>query len=140
MRPAAATALAFAALALSGCGQLDLSPEGDPSRVLVGRVELSDGAVLPNDATLTVRVVDKSSIGMPPQVLGSQTVRNPGGGAPIEFRVEYRAEDDVLRRGLNIEARVSYGGKVRYYNQNGYAVTLGNASDIHRIGVQPAGQ
>jgi uncharacterized lipoprotein YbaY len=140
LRPAAATALVFAALALSGCGQLDLSPVGDPARVLVGRVELSDGAALPDDATITVRVVDTSNIGMPPVVLGSQTTRNPGGGAPIEFRIEYRAEDDVLRRGLNIEARVSYGGKVRYYNRNGYAVSLGNAADIHRIGVQPTGQ
>lgn len=140
MRPATLIALAGTALALSGCGQLDLTPESDPARVLVGRVELSDGAVLPDDATLTVRVIDKSNIGMPPQVLGSQTVRSPGGGAPIEFRVEYRAEDDVLRRGLNIEARVSYGGKVRYYNRNGYAVSLGNAADVHRIGVQPTGQ
>jgi uncharacterized lipoprotein YbaY len=140
MRRAGAFAAVLAALALSGCGQLDLTPEGDPGRVLVGRVELSDGATLPDDATLTVRVVDKSNTGMPPQVLGSQTVRNPGGGAPIEFRVGYRAEDDVLRRGLNIEARISFGGKVRYYNRNGYAVTLGNAADVHRIGVQPTGQ
>jgi len=128
---------ALAALAFAGCGQLDLTPEGDPARVLAGRVELGDGAALPAGSTITVRVVDGSIAGMPPQVLGSQTLRNPGGGAPIEFRVEYRAEDWLLRQGLNVEVRVSYDGKIRYYNRNHYAVTLGNAAGVHRITVNP---
>ena len=85
-----------------------------------------------------MRVVDTSAIGMPPVVLGSQTITNPG-VAPIAFRVVYRAEDEALRVGLNVEARISYGGKVRYYNVNNYAVTLGNAADVHRITVIPTG-
>lgn len=137
MKIAPGIVAALAALTFAGCGQLDLTPEGDPARVLAGRVELGDGAALPAGSEITVRVVDGSIAGMPPQVLGSQTVHNPGGGAPIEFRVEYRAEDWLLRQGLNIEVRVSYGGKVRYYNRNRYAVTLGNAADIHRITVNP---
>ena len=87
---------------------------------------------------ITVRVVDLSTTGMPPEVLGSQTFRSAG-AAPIEFRVLYRAEDDLLRRGLNIEARISIDGKVRYINTNNYAVTLGNAADPHRITVNPIG-
>jgi len=135
-------ALAFlaaaAALALAGCGHLELSPEGDPSRVLTGQVELAAAESLPADAVVTVRVVDAAVPGMPPEVLGSQTIRNPG-AAPIAFRVEYRAQDDVLRRGLNVEARVSVGGKVRYFNLSRYVVTLGNAADPHRIYVNPVG-
>ncbi len=129
-------ALVAAALAFSGCGQLDLTPEGDPGRVLTGRIELSDGAALPADSVVTVRVVDPTNTGMPPEVLGSQTLQNPGAG-PIEFRVVYRAEDEVLRRGLNIEARVSTGGKVKYFNMNKYALTLGNAAAPHPITVNP---
>jgi uncharacterized lipoprotein YbaY len=125
-----------AALALCGCGQLDLTPEGDPGRVATGRIELGDGAVLPADSVVTVRVVNPTSTGMPPEILGSQTLTNPGAG-PIEFRVVYRAEDDLLRRGLNIEARVSTGGKVRYFNANQYALNLGNAADPHVITVNP---
>ena len=75
---------------------------------------------------------------MPPIVLGSQTITNPG-TAPVAFRVEYMADDDRLRLGLNIEARVSFGGRVRFYNLNRYVVTMGNASDLHRIDVNPAG-
>ena len=73
---------------------------------------------------------------MPPEVLGSQTIRNPG-VVPVAFRVEYRAEDDVLRRGLNVEVRVAWGGKVRFVNLNAHAVTYGNAADTHRITVNP---
>jgi uncharacterized lipoprotein YbaY len=129
---------AAAALALSGCGQLDLTPEGDPGRVVRGRIDLVHVAALPPDTVVTVRVVDASVVGMPPNVLGSQTLRDPG-SAPIGFRVEYRAEDELLRRGLNIEVRISYGGKVRYFNRNRYALTLGNAADELRITVDPAG-
>jgi uncharacterized lipoprotein YbaY len=128
-----------AALALSACGHLDVSPEGSPLRVLTGQVELGDAMALPADTTVTVRVVDMTAAGMPPQVLGSQTITNPG-AAPVAFRVEYTADDETLRRGLNIEARVSFGGRVRYYNVNRYAVTLGNASDPHRVTVTPAGR
>jgi uncharacterized lipoprotein YbaY len=129
---------AVAVAAFSGCGQLDLAPEGDPSRVLTGEVSWGDPAALPADAMVTVRIVDASRVGMPPDVLGSQTIRNPG-AAPVLFRVEYRAVDDVLRRGLNVEVRVSWGGKVRYFNMNGHAVTFGNAADTHRITVNPVG-
>ena len=129
---------AAAALALSGCGQLDLTPEGDPSRVAKGRIELGEAASLPADTVVTVRVVDASVAGAPPEVLGAQTLRSPS-TAPIAFRVEYRAEDELLRRGLNIEVRISYGGKVRYFNRNRYALTLGNAADEHRITVNATG-
>jgi uncharacterized lipoprotein YbaY len=134
MKSTFAILAAAAALALSGCGQMDLTPEGDPGRVLTGTVDIGEEIALPTDTTVTVRVVDASNPGMPPVVLGSQTITNPG-VAPIAFRVEYRAEDEVLRQGLNVDARISYGGKVRYYNLNQYAVTLGNAADEHRISV-----
>jgi uncharacterized lipoprotein YbaY len=130
--------LAATALILCGCGQMDLTPEGDPARVLTGTIDVGQETALPQDTTVTVRVVDMSNASMPPVVLGSQTIRNPG-VAPIKFRVEYRAEDEVLRVGLNVDARISYDGKVRYYNANKYGVTLGNAADEHRITVVPFG-
>ncbi len=131
--------LALAAFAAPGCGHLDLSSEGDPLRVLAGQVEIAGQAPLPSDASVTVRVVDMSDAGVPPRVLGSQTIERPA-SSPVAFRVEYRAKDEILRRGLNIEARISSGGRVQYYNRERYAVTLGNASDPHSITVVPAGR
>jgi len=125
---AAAAALAL----LAGCGQLDLTPEGNPARVLVGQIQLGDAAPLPPDASATVRVVDANQLGQPPVVLGSQTLTHLG-TPPLDFRVEYQAVDELLRQGLNIEVRVSYGGRVRYFNRNRYAVTLGNVADVHRV-------
>ena len=139
MRPMLGFLSLAAALALAGCGQLDLTPEGDPSRVLSGEVDMGNDVTLPADTVVTVRVVDASAAGVPPQVLGSQTLTNPG-AVPVPFRVEYRAEDELLRRGLNIEVRVSFGGRVRFFNKNNYAVTLGNAADTHRVSVNPVGQ
>jgi uncharacterized lipoprotein YbaY len=138
MKPLLGFLAAVAALGFSGCGQLDLTPEGDPARVLTGQVEIGEDAALPADTVVTVRVLDATAVGMPPQVLGSQTINNPG-VAPIRFRVEYRADDDLLRRGLNVEARISFGGKIRYFNLNRYVVTLGNAAEAHRISVHAAG-
>jgi uncharacterized lipoprotein YbaY len=129
---------AAAALGLSGCGHLDVTPEGDPARVLTGQVQIGENIALPADTVVTVRVVDATEVGAPPLVLGSQTIKDPG-VAPVSFRVEYRADDETLRRGLNVEARVSFGGKIRYFNLNRYVVTLGNAADPHRINVNPAG-
>ncbi len=122
-------------LGLVGCGSLEMSTEGDPARVLTGQVDMGEAGDLPADTVVTVRILDNSV--MPPLVLGSQTIKNPG-AFPVDFRVEYVAQDEVLRHGLNIEARVSWGGKVRYYNLNSYAVTLGNASDPHRVSVNRA--
>jgi uncharacterized lipoprotein YbaY len=123
-------------LLFAGCGAMDLTPEGNPARVLVGEIDLG-GAALPADATATVRVVDASAIGAPPAVLGTQTLEHLG-PPPYAFRVEYRADDDLLRHGLNIEVRVSAQGKVRFFNRNQFAVTFGNAGDLHRVHVDPA--
>lgn len=63
-----------------------------------------------------------------PQILGEQSIRNPG-PSPVPFRVEFNATDDQLRHGLNVDVRISYGGRIRYANPNQYEVTLGDLSD-----------
>ena len=138
---------------LAGCGHLDLTPEGDPHRVLIGAVELPGEAVLPADAVVVVRILDPArtaapsptavlgevstpapEMSQPPTILGEQTIRNPA-QQPVPFRLEYTATDEQLSRGLNIEARVAYGGRVRYSNRDSFAITLTNVSDSHRITV-----
>jgi uncharacterized lipoprotein YbaY len=138
VKRALAILAAAAAAVLAGCGHLDTTPEGDPARVLIGAVDIG-GAALPPGAVVAVRLVVPQAGDAPLRVLGSQTITDPA-ASPVAFRIEYLAEDALLRRGLNVEARVSWGGRVRYYNMNGYAVTLGNASDPHRIVVNAVGQ
>jgi hypothetical protein len=141
----------LASLFLGGCGHLDLTPEGNPDRVLTGVVEFNGEPALTADSIVVIRVVDPTGITetspaqvigspstaqstpvLPPKVLGEQIIKNPG-STPVSFRIEYTAADEQLRRGLNIEARVSFGGKLRYFNVNSYAITLNNVSDPHTI-------
>ena len=151
---------AGAVFLLAGCGHmdLDLTPEGNPNRALTGTVEFRDAVNLPADAVVVVRVLGVlppnpqavsgilgqppapgSQAELPPQVLGEQRIEAPS-ATPIPFRIDYRATDDQLRAGLKVEARVSVGGSVRWFNRNSYSVNLANAGDPHAVTVDPAGQ
>jgi len=144
----------MAAVLAVGCGShLDISPMSDPDRVLIGRVEARGSDVLPSDAVVSVRVVDperttdkppsavlgepspipERSI-LPPKILGEQIIKHPG-QFPIVFRVEYTAIDEQLQRGLIVEARISFAGKVQYFNLESSAVTLTNFADTHVVSV-----
>jgi uncharacterized lipoprotein YbaY len=152
-------AAAAAALGLSACGQVgvEVTPFGNPNRVLTGSVELPAGTSLPADTVVVVRVLGvlpanpQAVTGLlgqppapgvqaeqPPQVLGEQTIRNPG-SPPVPFRIEYSATDDQLRTGLKLEARISVGGKVRWFNVNSYGIDLDNVGEARSVAVDPAG-
>ena len=145
--------LAALAALWAGCGHLDMAGEGNPERVLTGQLNSSDGGTLPPDAVVAVRVVNpersteksptailgspstmSDGSAVPPKVLGEQIIHNPG-SFPVSVRIEYTALDEELRRGLMIEARISYGGRVQYFNISGSAVTLGNFPDPHSVTV-----
>ena len=130
--------LGLAVAGLAGCGHLDLVSEGDPNRVATGTVTFRDPALLPQEASLVVRVLDTSRHDLPPQVLASQTISNPG-TSPVAYRIEYRAVDDQLRHGLNVDARVSYDGRVRLFNHQQVVITLRDADSPHEVSVEPVG-
>lgn len=127
-----------AALLAAGCGHISLQPEGEPDRVLTGTVNFHAAEPMPPDTVVTVRLIDPAGAAGLPMVLGEKTIENPG-NPPVPFTIEYRAEDDLLRRGVNLEARVSVGGKLRFYNVNGYGVTLAKATQSQEVWVNPAG-
>ena len=129
---------ALAALVTAGCGHLNLVPIGEPERVLSGTVILPDDTALPTGATVEVRVLDETNASTP-LVLGEQTITDPS-SYPITFKVDYNAEDDLLRRGLNIEVRVSYGGRVRFSNRRGSLLTANDADLPHNVRVEGTAQ
>jgi uncharacterized lipoprotein YbaY len=123
-------------LLFSGCGHLDTTPASGDDRVLTGTVDHA-GEDLPEGTEVVVRVVDLSRGESRGELLGETTVTNPP-KMPVPFRIEYRAEDAQLMRTINVEARVSVGGKLRYTTTTGHPVTLGNVNDPHQISVQLA--
>jgi uncharacterized lipoprotein YbaY len=127
---------AFGVCALfQGCTQLAMSPLEDNNRVVTGTVTFTEPATLPADARVTVRVLDTSQTNGVSKIIADQLIKG-GGPSPIAFKIEFRAEQALLQRGLNIEARVDFDGKVQLFNGNSYAVTVGNISAPHEIAVE----
>jgi uncharacterized lipoprotein YbaY len=157
-----ASGAAFAAFLLAGCGHLDLAAPGDPNRVAVGTVTFSNPGVLPADAQIVVRIMNPhpqapggtNSLNQPgqmpllnqpvtataavaastePEEVGEQTIKAGGLASPVPYKIEYQADDEVLRRGLGIEVRISYGGRVQLFNSNQYSITLPDVKDPHEV-------
>jgi uncharacterized lipoprotein YbaY len=142
----------------AGCAQIEITKEGDPNRSVNGTVEFRSEIALPDDAEVVVRVVDPAGLeqmraaannDLPlgdraklepvPQVLGEQTIKGAKGGS-IPFHVEYTADDSMLRHGLNIDARISFAGKVRFRTATAHVLTLANAEYPHAVWLELAGR
>jgi len=140
----------------AGCSHIEITQEGNPNRTVTGTVEFRSELVLPDDAEVVVRVVDpagteqmraaansdlplgdRAKLAPVPQVLGEQTIKSAKGGS-IPFHVEYVADDSMLRHGLNIDARISFGGKVRFRTAVAHVLTLGNAESPHTVWLELA--
>jgi uncharacterized lipoprotein YbaY len=148
--------LTAVAVAGPGCGGVQMDTKiDDPNanRVVTGTVEVGDGVVLPPDAVVAVRVEDVAHQGykdqnaamlgnpnapqpvtMPPEVIGEQRIDHPQGPS-IPFSVKFSATDQQMAGGLVLEARVSFGGKVRYFNVDSYAINSLNITSPRRIDV-----
>jgi uncharacterized lipoprotein YbaY len=153
--------LALAAVLSAGCASvsLDIRPESDPNRVLKGTVNFRSEQPLPPDAEVFVRLVDNSSIERArasaardnpvqsraqvapmPTILAEQRVPIVPGFA-LPFTLEFTANDDLLRLGVNIEARISFGGAVRYRTVSSQLVTLSNfARNPYEVWVMSVGR
>jgi uncharacterized lipoprotein YbaY len=145
-----------ALVAGAGCSHIEVVQEGDPNRTVNGTVEFRSDLALPADAVIVVRVVDlagteqmlaasnrdlplgdRAKIEPVPQVLGEQTITGAKGRS-IPFHVEYVAEDSLLRHGLNIDARISFAGKVRFRTAVAHVLTLANAEMPHAVWLELA--
>jgi uncharacterized lipoprotein YbaY len=120
----------------AGCEHLASMAPGPDDRVLSGVVTTkTGGGPLPPGSEVEVRLVDVSRGESRGEVLGEATIKDAT-SMPVPFRIEYRAGDVVLMRsGLNVEARVSVGGRLRYTTTTGHPVTLSNVNDSHVVEV-----
>ncbi len=138
----------------AGCSHIDVSASGNSERVLSGVVNA--GSLLPAGAEVLVRVIAATSaLGTSGEissdtpvatrapavrtehVLGEQVQRLAAATVdPVPFRVEYTAEDAVLRRGVNVEVRISVAGKVRFRTIRAFVVTLASSPFRQEVSVQ----
>lgn len=127
-------------LGAAGCGTLDVATTSNPHRVVTGTIR--GDVPLPAGAEVLVRVVDtpnrpavrpnsdlpvpdRAAPPIPERVLGQQAQTLPAAThEPVPFRVEFEADDATLRRGLNIDVRVSSGPRVRFRTVRAHVLTL----------------
>jgi uncharacterized lipoprotein YbaY len=147
-------AACFALLAGSGCENISTTPGGDSNRVISGTINFNSELTLPPGTEVLVRLVDTAGLAQvrtaaskdlpmadrprtepTPQVLAEQIIK-PTVSGPVPFRLEYTADDAMLRHGLNIEARISYGGRVRLRTVTSRAITLANAAKPQEVWVE----
>jgi uncharacterized lipoprotein YbaY len=151
MKIALITAALAGLVVFSGCGsvEVDTTPAGDANRIVTGTVEVGT-AQLPADTVVSVRVVDQvhhdfqdpnaalgehsatAAVSLPPEVIGEVKVPTTSGPS-VPFTLKFYCTDDQLSKGLVLEARVSYGGKVRYFNVESYALNSANISEPRRL-------
>jgi uncharacterized lipoprotein YbaY len=97
----------------TGCKQLgqyiDTTPLPAGNQVLTGTVTWPAGSILPDNAMLTVLLIDDASN----TVLASQRLERPA-GASVAFELAYRGEDLESPRRPRVEARVSTGGRLSH--------------------------
>ena len=133
--PMACVPLFLGLLFGSGCAYMDVSPVGDDDRVMTGKVTYEPANSVPAGAILSIRIVENSNLAAGPVLLGQQRIPISG-PPPFEFRAEYQADDALLRRGVNVEAKVLVNGKLRYTNLTAYIVTLNRSKDGQLIMLQ----
>jgi hypothetical protein len=141
-------------LVAAGCAHLDTTPAGNPDRVLKGAVNFN--TTVPAGAEIVVRLLEPvggepsrgpgNDVPVATQSAGARTERllgefrqtlSAGTMQPVPFQFEYRAEDAVLRRGLNVDVRVSVEGKVRLRTISAHVVTLASSPFSQEVWVQP---
>lgn len=138
-----------------GCQHLDVSSHGYPDRLLRGTV--TSQATVPAGAEIVVRLIDPATAGeaiapvrsdlplgdraRPPAIerpVGEyRIVLDAMTTEPVPFELEYRAEDTTLRHGLNVDVKISYGGRLRFRTLSAHVVTLASSPFPQDIAVQP---
>lgn len=138
----------------AGCGHVDHTAEGNPNRVLTGTV--STGVSLPAGAEVVVRLVAPAGASPGPSVssdlpvarqdtvtadriLGEQVQKLSAPAVEnVPFRIEYTGDDALLRRGVNLDARVYFNGRVRFRTINAHVVTFSSAAYPQHLVLQAA--
>lgn len=144
---------AVAALLAAGCSSLDFNREVEVTRVIAGTVNI--GQSFPAGSEVMVRVLEMPGAAAPvamsapaervhavaaERILGEFTV-TLAASAPdgLPFRISLGADDTKLQRGILLEGRVVYGGRLRFRTVNAHAVTAQSVAYPQRVVLQSAG-
>ncbi len=146
-------ALGGVLLATVGCTHVDVTSGAGSNHVVTGIVKCPTRLVAPPDSEVAVRIVggagaaasigagndlivDRHEGGAAGAVIAEQTIHAPW-TMPVPFQIEFRADEVRLRQGLNLEARISWGGRVRYRSVESQVITPANLDKPYTLWVEP---
>jgi hypothetical protein len=138
---------------LVGCANIDVSPAGNPNRMLKGAIDV--GIPLPAGTEVSIRLLAGTGLDAPRPAGGDLPIAPTQSTAAtervvaahsfalkapskesIDFAFEYEADDAQLRRGLTLDVRISHSGKLRYRTVRSHVVSLSSSPFPQRVQVQ----
>ena len=127
--------------AVAGFGLLTLAC-GDGGSTVSGEVRFVRDVDLPDDATVTVQLLDTSLADASAIELGEDVIENAD-RLPVRFRIEYDLDQVEERNEYSLQARVELGDELLYINDTVHTVLTGGAprnSDVAVISINPFDQ
>ena len=113
-----------AVLWLSGCARPGVVPaaEAAVNARVSGTVSYMQRIALPPTALIKVQLADVSRADAPADVLGEQVIKAAGKQVPFTFEIGYDPARIDARHTYAIQARIEVDGKLRFVNDQLYAV------------------
>lgn len=113
-----------AVLWLSGCARPGVVPAAEDAMNarVTGTVSHMQRIALPPTALIKVQLADVSRADAPADVLGEQVIKAAGKQVPFTFEIGYDPARIDARHTYAIQARIEVDGKLRFVNDQLYAV------------------
>lgn len=117
--------LLLGAFLTASCAHLDTTPAPKGYKTLSGVLHIKGLEALPVDSKALVRLVDVTRPERYGTVLAEQEIGSPMGFA-VPFTLDCKAEDMDYPNRVQLEARISIKGKLKYRNLNAIPITSAN--------------
>lgn len=111
-------------LLLGACATPGVVPSGGGAGTarVTGTIALRDSTTLPPSAIVSVQLVDVSRADAPAILLGEQAIAARGRELPIAFEIAYDPSKIEASHVYAVQARIEDDGKLRFINDQRYAV------------------
>ena len=108
---------------------------------ITGTVTYLPRVALPPGSIVQVQLADVTNVGVPAQVIASQTITPAGGQAPIPFEIKYDPAQIDLNHTYALQAKIFVDGQLRWVTTQSYPVLTNNQpwTDVEIVVEQTGG-
>jgi uncharacterized lipoprotein YbaY len=126
---------------LAGCSGMGAAPEGGGvgSERVTGTVTYMQRIALPPTAVIKVQLLDVSRADVAALVLGDQIIQVGGKQLPFSFDIPYDPAKIEATHSYAVGARIEVDGKLRFINDQRYAVITRGAPTHVEMVLKPVG-